>query len=108
MAAAAAASTPSSHRGSSSGLMRTAPGKVIEYCFNKEGNKFEVVTTITPVGKLTRAPTTRSSIKRNPMSSYADAMEDDAKSRLTNVSTKRILPERPHFLGIFRCNSAKT
>jgi hypothetical protein len=88
--------------------MRTASGKVIEYCFNEEGNKFEVVTTVTPVGKLTHTPTTRSSIKRNSMSSYADAMEDDAKSRLTNVSTKRIFPERPHFSGIFRRNSGKT
>lgn len=43
--------------------------KVIRYCVDDEGNKFEVVTTITPVGKLARAlsPVTPSSATRCPV-----------------------------------------
>lgn len=74
--------------------------KVIEYKFRDDGNKVRITTT-TRVRKLAKARLSKRAIERRSWPKFGDAVHEDVGSRLTMVSTEKILLERPRAPGSF-------
>ncbi|KFK38503.1 hypothetical protein AALP_AA3G121500 [Arabis alpina] len=71
---------------------------VIEYKFNDEGNKVKI-TTRTRVRKLASARLNKRAMERRSWAKFGDAVNEEAGSHLTMVSTEEILLERPKAPG---------
>ncbi|KAI4351459.1 hypothetical protein L6164_005828 [Bauhinia variegata] len=72
--------------------------KVIEYKFDEDGNKVKITTT-TRTRKLANARLSKRALERRSWAMFDDAVHEDVGSRLTMVSTKEILLERPRAPG---------
>ncbi|CAL4885468.1 unnamed protein product [Urochloa decumbens] len=72
--------------------------KVIEHRFDDEGNKVKVTTT-SVIRKLARGRLRRNVIERRSWPKFGDAVNEDARSRLTMDSPDEILLERPRAPG---------
>ncbi|KAK9683350.1 hypothetical protein RND81_10G134000 [Saponaria officinalis] len=72
--------------------------KVIEYKFNKEGQKVKITTT-TRVRKIAKARLSKRAVERRSWPKFGDAVKEEAGSRLTMVSTEEINLERPRAPG---------
>ncbi|KAL9226628.1 hypothetical protein vseg_002417 [Gypsophila vaccaria] len=72
--------------------------KVIEYKFNKDGQKVKVTTT-TRVRKIAKARLSKRAVERRSWRKFGDAVKEEAGSRLTMVSTEEIYLERPRAPG---------